>query len=284
MQWDPELLRRVKQVELEALLEIKRICEKNGIRYFLDSGTLLGAVRHKGFIPWDDDIDVTMPWKDYRRFCRVCKRDIGERFFLQNYETDYYGAPFAKLRVNGTTMMGVDEKNMKMHTGIWVDIFPLVGISGSEKKRQWMNNLQKWRMVLLRDDFYRTRNDELDVKVRLLHKLPLGLRRIIGRCIELYTCRDPMKAPQYSYYFPSLIKPLETAWIRSSVPVEFEGHLFDAPADWDAYLTRVYGDYMQLPPEDKRQTRHNLLAVDCDRDYSEYRALPDSAFPALQKQ
>lgn len=278
----PGLLERVKQTEMEALCEIKRLCEKHNIRYFICYGTMLGAVRHKGFIPWDDDVDVIMPWKAYTKFCRVCKRELDPRFFLQNYHTDRFSSPFAKLRVNGTTAMGLDEKHMNMHTGVWVDIFPAVGFTGNKKQFERMNRWEQWRINLVKDEFYRATQAQIHAKTRLLYKLPLRLRRFLARCIEFYTSRDCARTPYFGVYFPRIYRVLQTEWIRDAVQMEFEGEMFPVPIGWDAFLTKLYGDYMQLPPEEQRVTGHHFLMVDCDRDYQYYRSLPDDAFPELR--
>ncbi len=118
------LIKEVQAIELEILLEVDRICREYEIPYFLDSGTLLGAVRHKGFIPWDDDIDIGMLRSDYERFLSIANRELGSEYFLQTYRTD--GAPimFAKVRKKGTTFVEFRLRNIPMEHGLFIDVFP----------------------------------------------------------------------------------------------------------------------------------------------------------------
>ena len=122
---DKDVLRKVQLLQLKIAKEIKRICDKNNIDYILDSGTLLGAVRHKGFIPWDDDMDIAMTREEYNRFIDVAKIELGEEYFLQTWDTDNnYPMPFAKVRLNDTRYIENVFENANMHQGIYVDIFP----------------------------------------------------------------------------------------------------------------------------------------------------------------
>ena len=133
-------IKDLQNVELEILLEVDRICKKHGVKYFLVSGTLLGAVRHKGFIPWDDDIDICMPVSDYRKFCKIAQEELGENFFFQSYETDFYDRWFAKIRKNNTTCIEKVYENSRLHQGVWIDIFPLIGVKNNE---EWLKKTTK---------------------------------------------------------------------------------------------------------------------------------------------
>lgn len=120
-------LRALQLKELEGLKEIDRICRKHGIEYMLSWGSAIGAIRHQGFIPWDDDIDVCMKWNDYLKFKEVCKTELDSRYFYQDWESDpYYYSSWAKIRMNDTTSIMRKMKDYPIHGGICLDVFPLV--------------------------------------------------------------------------------------------------------------------------------------------------------------
>ena len=129
-------LRELQLVELEILLEVDRVCRENGIEYFLDGGTALGAVRHGGFIPWDDDIDIGMTRENYEKFLEIAPEKLKNDYFLQTRKTDKK-APYmyAKVRKNGTVFMEWNKRNLDMHHGIYIDIFPYDNVPDDIKER-----------------------------------------------------------------------------------------------------------------------------------------------------
>ncbi len=120
-------LRELQLCELQILKDVKRVCDNHRIKYYLSSGTLLGAVRHQGFIPWDDDIDIMMPYDDYRRFLKVAQGELGEQYFVQNSETDdSYAFAYTHIRKNNTAVLRDWDLMNFSHHGVWIDVFPLV--------------------------------------------------------------------------------------------------------------------------------------------------------------
>ena len=144
---------KLKKYETKILDKIVSICEENNITYYLAYGTLLGAVRHKGFIPWDDDIDIYMKPEEYYKFKKVMLKNPDKDYFYQSLETEkYYGLTFAKLRMNNTSVIEERIKEEKLHTGIYVDIFPLLPFPTEKKDQEKLYNDIKLMKLLIEAD------------------------------------------------------------------------------------------------------------------------------------
>ncbi len=267
-------IKDLQKVELEILLEVDRVCRKHSIKYFLVSGTLLGAIRHKGFIPWDDDIDICMPINDYRRFCKIAKNELKKDYFLQNSDTDFSDRWFAKVRKNNTTCIEKGYEKSRVHQGVWIDIFPLIGVKNDKK---WLNKITRkagfGKKMLSKRFAASGKFKELSMEKKLLKFLPLGLVRMIARLIFKSIFKD-CSGFEYSYYLwgDSKIRArFRRGLFDELCEVEFEGYMLPAPKEWDEYLTAVYGDYMTPPPPEKRNGgSHTISTVDLNNDYSEY--------------
>lgn len=256
-----ELLERLHHKEVEILKEFDRICCKYNLRYYLIAGSLLGAIRHKGFIPWDDDIDVAMPRDDYEKFVVICKKELNSNFFLQTSDTDpnwkrYYG----KLRMNGTLFVERKNEHMLHHQGIFIDIFPLdcgkmvVGRIGRLKSR----------CVILINNHLLMCNNERPFT------LPHKMVDLIVPPFVFYLLRRKWlsnRGDSYLNYGGLYGIAKESFLIEQFDPpvfVEFEGEKFKAPNDYHSYLCKLYGEsYMELPPEDKRIT-HDPVKLSFD--------------------
>lgn len=271
-------MNELQKCELEILIEFDRICKNNNISYSLDAGTLLGAIRHKGFIPWDDDIDIMMPLKDYNRFLEVCKSELGSDYFLQTAFNDFGGSLYAKIRKNNTAAMEDWTKNIKMHKGVWIDIFPTVGYKGEKYLQKCLTSaaVADW---LLGDCYYKDNFSSPNFKIRLLSKflskIPLQLRRFIAKKVTKKIFVDS-KGCEYSYNVWTVSAKLGANFLFDSsiqgeyTTAKFEGYDFSITKKYDEYLKTLYGDYMQLPPEDKRTSGHKIIVLDLENDYTKY--------------
>ena len=269
--------RDIQLQELEILKEVKRICDLHKIRYYLSSGTLLGAVRHKGFIPWDDDIDIMMPPDDYIRFLEVATSELGEEFFLQTYETDpYFYASFAKIRKNGTAMMRWNDERYHIHHGIWLDIFPIIYVK-SDSDYRIKKKILKLTNCLQMDDFLKASKDDFEKEysklticmLKMLHLLPQGLRSKMHKWILSYFF-SVKSGEKTTFIWNTLDKIYPSDLYAGPVrEISFEDESFGVPSQTEGWLTACYGDYMTLPPVEERRT-HTLLIYNSNRSYEFY--------------
>lgn len=262
------ILRRLQLTELEILKEAVRICRENMLQYFLIGGTLLGAVRHRGFIPWDDDIDIAMPRKDYEQFLHLCKEQLDTRYYLHCSDTDpSYWLPFAKVRKHNTVFDEVGIAHLSVPKGIYVDIFPLDCADRQTSLPQTIQAKVVRHLTTLIQ--YRTgscssrgigwkRHFLLSVSsVFSIH----FLSRFQQRVMSWNRNNDaPYYASLGSHYDSFKQGILKEAYLPAT-EVEFEGEMFSAPRDWDYVLKRIYNDYMRLPPEDQRVTHKPLRII-----------------------
>ena len=266
----------IQKCEFEMLVAIDKVCRENKIVYMLSSGTLLGAIRHKGFIPWDDDIDIMMTIDNYKKFLKIGQKALGDKFFVQTTYTDYWYRTYAKVRMNGTTAIEKDFINCKMHQGIWIDIFPIIGVKNDPKWLKCMNVAAQFRKAIVSDEYVtgelRNKNHEISLKAKLIMKLPRKIRLAIAKIIDNITMPKYGKYDSANYLWSdgTIFPKFSNDLFINTVLVDFEGVKFFAPAKYDQYLKLEYGDYMTLPPEGKRNSGHTLLYVDIKKDYKEY--------------
>ncbi len=249
---------RLQRVEFEMLIEVDRICKKHGIKYSLDGGTLLGAVRHKGFIPWDDDIDLIMLREEYVKFKVACEKELDtERFFLQDYQTDpNYRWGYEKIRRNNTRFIRVGQEHLKQHPGVFIDIFVADNVpDGFLAKR-----IHHFLCFLIRKALYSEVGKQSDVNVllktiyKLLNKIPrdtiFGFRNWLA---EVSNKKRTELISHYTLQYPKSCKyGLPRLCFDDFIEMEFEGRKFPGFKNYDVYLSRHYGDYMKLPPAEEQ--------------------------------
>ena len=259
-------LQQLQQLQLQIGKEIKRICDKNGLRYFLADGSLLGAVRHQGFIPWDDDLDFSMPLDDCLRFIECARRELPDRFVLQNWNVDpNFGCPFLKIRMKDTFVQERAVPVSQDFSGVWVDIFPLLPFPEQKATKAHMILLRLWERAYQLKCGYDLNSITDGAVSRMLNRVLklLGMpftREWMRRCYEkLLTPVDssPVTLECTSFFSAKLLFP--SALFAETVQLPFEDTAFPAPAGHIEYLERMYGDYMQLPPEEDRQKGHSLM-------------------------
>ena len=256
----PSGLRELQLRETELLDEFVRICSKHGLRYCIIAGTLLGAVRHQGFIPWDDDVDVAMPREDYDRFAALCAQELDGRFFYQNSDTDsHYFLTYAKLRRNDTFVYEERFRDSRFHKGVFLDIFPLDFCPKPGLVCHFLFNV----LAVMN---YRGQIDSGEAYVpyeELIGKLgytvlrvfsPRGLvrlRRVLVRLSARLSNGQYIASYSGAYGYYRDVYPSER--YLQTEPVTFEGKTYLAPSCPDEVLAQIFGeDYMQLPPPEKR--------------------------------
>ncbi len=257
-----EQLLKLQSLELEIAKEIKRICEKNDIKYFITAGSLLGAVRHGGFIPWDDDMDIGMLRKDYDRFLAACKTDLDDRFFLQTWDTDpEYPFSYAKIRLEGTRFIEKFSEQTSMHNGLFVDVFPYDNVPDLKilQKIQGLKYFICKRILWIKKGFGMSMLQE-SKKQALKYRSFLVFSKFFScehtkkyfiKTQTKYNNRVTQKIVadgSYTYKKESILK----RWVEQLEPVDFETEKFLTFKDRIEYLKYFYGDYLKLPPIEAR--------------------------------
>lgn len=269
-----QVLRRLQLTELEILRVIDRFCSENQIRYSLYDGTLLGAVRHKGFIPWDDDLDICMMRDEYDRFLKAWNRCPPEGYLLQNKDnTPAFSQSFSKIRKKHTTFLQSDWEKGRFHTGIFVDIFPIDRLPEKGSARKTYQAACMIYHLFMREFVPEKASRGVRAGAYLLlNMVPKKLRPWVrGRALRYLTKFDRnedcptvgMETVEWAR------KPMPPDLHREYVRLPFEDGQFLCFSNWDGLLKAHFGDYMTPPPESERVWTHHPLLIDFEHDYEE---------------
>lgn len=267
-------LRRLQLVQLEILKVIDKLCREHGIAYSLYAGTLLGAVRHKGFIPWDDDLDICMSRAEYEHFLKVWEAEKPQGYLLQNKEnTQVFTQSFSKVRKEHTCFLQYDWERGRYHTGIFVDVFPIDRLPSEPlEKRLFQWNCLKY--LLFTREFVPPKGSFLQKTVSgsLLAVVPrkrrAGYRERLLKRIKRYNDRNDLPCVG-TETLREVGRNLPVDFMSRFVDLPFEDGSFMCSAVWEQYLTAKFGNYMQLPPESERAWKHHPIILNFERDYEE---------------
>lgn len=267
---DSALLRKVQLTQLEIAKEIRRVCEENNIRYFLCCGTFLGAIRHQGFIPWDDDMDVGMLREDYEKFCRIAPEKLSDKYCLQSWYTEpNYALPFAKVRMKNTRYIEAKSADLQ-EKGFYVDVFPFDYAPENEREQK---KLAKKLAALYRIKLMQSGskpwmdNDRINWKKRIGY-LYYQLRGMCINSADVVNCYEELAKKQkistllYRQRGYFHLECYDAALYQEFGDYSFEGEQFSGPKEFDLVLRTQFGDYLQLPPEEERENRHQIIEVD----------------------
>ena len=268
-------LRKLQLTELDILKSVVEICEKENIRYYLLGGTFLGAVRHKGFIPWDDDIDIGMPRPDYDRFFDKGSKMLTEKYIYKNYWKGNERT-ICFSRVEDKSIMIIDRSGIKEKNRFaWIDIFPLDGMPNSAFARKVHQIHLLYRKALMQySQFSTIVNQDLHNRP-LYEKILIFLGKLINteKVLDADKCLTKLNQVMRQYPYESakyVVNFLGAYKFKEMFPkavyddvdtYDFEDIALPAPRNYDLVLSQLYGDYMELPPENRRNKHHTEIII-----------------------
>lgn len=272
--YNKKILKKLHNMQLELLGVIDKICDENNIRYSTAFGTVLGAVRHKGFIPWDDDIDIIMPKEDYDQLIEILKKECPKGYYLLMPDINIeYISLVTKLVKEGTLFIPEIEKQMKCKRGIGLDIFPLNNVADNETERKkQFRDAWFWGRIMFLKGIAKPDIPYKGMKKRLAEFVCCCVHYVLVlfHVKQTYILKKYLDAvTRYNHLDTKKVTSFEDANFENNIielnqifpcaRVPFENIMINIPKDYEEYLTRVYGDYMQLPPVEDRRNHYPYL-------------------------
>lgn len=269
-------VRTVQLRILGNLMAVDKVCREHGLHYYIYDGTMLGAVRHGGFIPWDDDLDIAMPREDYEQFIAHANEWLPQPFEFIAYELDAtYPLPFGKVQDASTTL--IERPHLPYLGGLYIDVFPIDGVPENSLLRRLhlvrYDVLKKAVYMAYRDPYRHGHGPSCWLPLFCRHVLgQQRLQRMTRRLLRKYPFADSRFVCVFDDGFHGVI-PKQV--LGQPTPVQFEGHEVMGVEHSDAYLTHMYGDYMTPPPHDA-QRQHRFYHVNFEQSYHDYKNSTDN--------
>lgn len=267
-------IKDVQKKILDIMKYIDTLCRENGIVYYIMGGTALGAVRHKGFIPWDDDLDIFMTPVQYKKFKEVFEKDGSDKFIIQEWRTTPDYLEYAKVRMNGTTFIEHNFRDRKdMHQGIYVDIMILHKVPKSAFIQKVVYYESKFvTLYALSERNWKPKSKAQEVALSLLKILPCKLMaKLFYR--RIYKYDDMQEGYKYCYWItPAKFKNglFDSDFFEAPEDIDFEDTKLICSEKIEEYLKYRYGDYMKLPSEAEKKASVHAEIYDCEKDYTHY--------------
>lgn len=258
-------LREIQSLEIQILDYVVNLCKKNNLQYYLAGGTLLGAIRHQGFIPWDNDIDISMPRPDYRKLIYIMSKNPDERYkmLIVNNKNNYY-YPFVKIVDSRTKLVELTREDTIAGLGLYIDIFPLDTVSEDYAVAlKQFRHVNKWGVKIAGSV---ASGKRLSVFRKMTHLFWKVLFQVLNR----EKCLNYVESKLENEHFGSTGYIASTYGLRNereiisadafadTIEMPFENRLYKCPIGYEDYLTKMYGNYMELPPENERITPHDI--------------------------
>ena len=274
-------LEAIQKKSIELLLVFQEFCRKHGLLFYFCGGCCIGAVRHKGFIPWDDDVDVFMPRQDFETLAELWPVEMAETKyrFCRTTKEDYTRYLMAAISDESTTFIKERQQDLDTAHGVRMDIIPLDGCP--EKKWQRLRQIG-WalvRQIYINQEPFTSggKFPYLASRIMLFLCPSWGLRYRIAMMAERRMSRYPFgstsKVTELCARFGPMLREYPLEAFERAVYLPFEGMEMPVPVGYETYLTMAFGDYMQLPPEEERQPKHETAFIDLERSYRDYKGV-----------
>lgn len=262
---EKEYINKIHNEILEIMDNIHAVCSKNNLKYYLTGGSLLGAVRHGGFIPWDDDLDIAMPRNDYNKFLEICKVDLSDKYYCKKIDEDlnYYHI-FSKVCKKNTLFLEIKDSDIATNIGIFVDVFPLDETKGISTTVFLRSKILGKILAMLH-----AKNESNGVKKIKKFISRLFSREFLLKIMMTILCMTNDKGKLYYTNFGSQYPVYRKTQLKTvygkGTPIDFEGRMYMAPDDYKTDLLSNFGPkYMELPPIEKRRTHYPVKVVFSD--------------------